>query len=103
VRIRARRKTVNRDHQSLSLKLLFLLTVTAAVFLLYSTRVAAQTPPPPPSSHRVVSGDTLWGIASDLGSGRDPRAVISEILLLNDLDSVDIKPGQVLLLPTSGG
>jgi LysM repeat protein len=51
----------------------------------------------------VVSGDTLWGIASDLGSGRDPRAVISEIQLLNDLDSVDIKPGQVLLLPTSGG
>jgi LysM repeat protein len=102
VRIRARRKTVNRDHQSLSLKLLFLLTVTAAVFLLYSTRVAAQTPPPPPSFHRVVSGDTLWGIASDLETGRDPRAVISEIRLLNDLDSVDIKPGQVLLLPTSG-
>ncbi|HKZ21504.1 MAG TPA: LysM peptidoglycan-binding domain-containing protein [Acidimicrobiia bacterium] len=94
---------MNRDHQSLSLKLLFLLTVTAAVFLLYSTRVAAQTPPLPPSFHRVVPGDTLWEIASDLETGRDPRAVISEIRVLNGLESVDIRPGQVLLLPTSGG
>lgn len=94
---------MNRGHQSLSLKLLFLLTVTAAVFLLYSTRVAAQTPPPPPTFHHVVSGETLWGIASHLETGRDTRAVISEIRELNDLDSVDIRPGQVLLLPPSSG
>lgn len=94
---------MNRGHQSLSLKLLFLLTVTAAVFLLYSTRVAAQTPPPPPTFHHVVSGETLWGIATDRQPGRDPRAVISEIRQLNGLDSVDIRPGQVLLLPTFGG
>ena len=94
---------MNRGHQSLSLKLLFLLTVTAAVFLLYSTRVAAQTPPPPPTFHQVVSGETLWAIASDLETGRDTRAVIAEIQQMNDLHSVDIRPGQVLLLPTSSG
>ena len=94
---------MNRGHQSLSLKLLFLLTVTAAVFLLYSTRVAAQTPPPSPTFHHVVSGETLWGIASDLETGRDTRAVIAEIQQMNDLHSVDIRPGQVLLLPTSSG
>jgi LysM repeat protein len=94
---------VNRGHQSLTLRLLFLLTVTAAVFLLYSTRVAAQTPPTPPIVHRVVAGDTLWGIATALETGRDPRAVISEIVRLNELSNVDLSPGQVLFLsPPSG-
>ena len=93
---------MNRGHQSLSLKLLFLLTVTAAVFLLYSTRVGAQTPPLPPTYHHVVAGETLWEIASDLETGRDPRAVISEIQRLNDLNTVDIRPGQVLVLPLPG-
>jgi LysM repeat protein len=94
---------VNRGHQLLSLKLLFLLTVTAAVFLLYSTRVAAQTPEPPPALHQVVAGQTLWEIASDLETGRDLRAVIAEIQSLNNLATADIRPGQVLVLPTPSG
>ncbi|MGH8959036.1 MAG: LysM peptidoglycan-binding domain-containing protein [Acidimicrobiia bacterium] len=92
---------MNRGHQLLSLRLLFLLTVTVAVFLLYSTRVAAQTPPPPPAFHQVVAGETLWEIASDLDTGRDLRAVISEIQHLNDLVTVNIRPGQVLVLPAA--
>jgi LysM repeat protein len=94
---------VNRGHQLLSLKLLFLLTVTVTVFLLYSTRVAAQTPLPAPVLHRVVSGETLWEIASALETGGDLRGVIAEIQLLNDLATADIQPGQVLVLPTPGG
>lgn len=92
---------MNRGHQLLSLRLLFLLTVTVAVFLLYSTRVAAQTPPPPPAFHQVVAGETLWEIASDLDTGRDLRAVISEIQHLNDLVTVNIRPGQDLVLPAA--
>ena len=94
---------MNRGHQLLSLKLLFLLTVTAAVFLLYSTRVAAQTPELPPVLHQVVAGQTLWEIASDLETGRDLRAVIAEIQSLNNLATADIRPGQVLVLPTPSG
>ena len=94
---------MNRGHQLLSLKLLFLLTVTAAVFLLYSTRVAAQTPVPPPARHHVVAGETLWEIASNLETGRDLRGVIAEIQFLNDLTTADIRPGQVLVLPTPSG
>ncbi len=91
-----------KGHQLPSLRLLILLTVTAAVFLLISTRVAAQTPAPTSSSHRVVSGERLWEIASDLETGRDLRAVISEIQHLNDLDTSDLRPGQVLVLPPPG-
>lgn len=94
---------MNQGHQSLSLRLLILLTATAAVFLLISTRVDARTPESAPALYQVVAGDTLWGIASDLETGRDLRQVISEIKSLNRLETVDIRPGQTLLLPVAGG
>lgn len=92
---------MNQGHQSLSLRLLFLLTATIAIFLLISTRVAASTPEPPPDTHRVIAGDTLWGIAVDLETGRDPRAVVDQIQELNSLSNADLQIGQILLLPSS--
>ena len=93
---------MNRGHQLLSLRLLILLTVTAAIFLLISTGVDARIPEPVPQVHRVVAGDTLWEIASDLGTGTDLRRVISEIQELNGLRTANIHPGQLLVLPSSG-
>jgi LysM repeat protein len=51
------------------------------------------------SSVVVQAGDTLWSIASSLNTDEDVRAVIDEIQRLNDLDGVDLVPGQVLQLP----
>ena len=47
----------------------------------------------------VQSGDTLWSIASSLGDDTGVRAQIDEIQRINGLESADLVPGQVLLLP----
>lgn len=46
---------------------------------------------------QVQSGDTLWTIAKAYGNpGTDPRKTIYEICEINQLDTKDIYPGQVL-------
>ena len=50
-----------------------------------------------------MAGETLWEIASDLETGKDLRGVIAEIQFLNGLATADIRPGQVLVLPTPSG
>jgi nucleoid-associated protein YgaU len=47
----------------------------------------------------VEPGDTLWSIAGAVAEGRDVRDVIVDIRQLNGLDTAQITPGQVLLLP----
>ena len=48
----------------------------------------------------VVSGDTVWDIASSLNSGKDTREVVYDIYRLNNMSSTrSIYPGQVLELP----
>lgn len=47
----------------------------------------------------VIAGDSLWELASEYAPGSDPRDWIAEVVLLNDLDSVEIQPGQRLALP----
>jgi nucleoid-associated protein YgaU len=47
----------------------------------------------------VQPGDTLWSIALDAAPDEDPRAVVEEIVDLNDLEGVGVAPGQVLELP----
>lgn len=87
--------------QSLSLRLLILLMATVAIFLLISNRVEAGVPTREPVPHRVVAGDSLWDLASELRLHRDIRAVINEIETLNGLSSSVIRPGQMLLLPAA--
>jgi LysM repeat protein len=84
----------------LSLRLLILLMATVAVFLLVSDRVEASVPATPPTPHRVLQGETLWGLAAQIESEVDVRALVSEIQRLNSLDGSTIHPGQILLLPT---
>jgi LysM repeat protein len=50
--------------------------------------------------HRVVTGDTLWDIASaHTEPGDDVRRTVYEIRQVNGLKSPDIIPGQVLRIP----
>lgn len=48
---------------------------------------------------QVAPGDTLWGIASDLATDGDVRAVMSEIERLNALESTGLSAGQKLRVP----
>jgi LysM repeat protein len=92
---------VSHRHQSLSLRLLFLLTAMGTILLLLSGQVAASTPEVPPTSYRVVSGDTLWEIASGIATPEeDIREVIAIIKELNSLGTSSIRAGQTLLLPS---
>lgn len=47
----------------------------------------------------VQAGDSLWSLADTHAPDADPRDWIAEVVLLNALSSVDLKPGQQIALP----
>ena len=47
----------------------------------------------------VAPGDTVWSLATRLAGGGDVRALVSEIIEVNTLDSVDVATGQKLRIP----
>jgi hypothetical protein len=49
--------------------------------------------------HTVLAGDTLWGIASIIDPGADPRDVVTQIMTLNGLTNASVSPGQQLAIP----
>jgi LysM repeat protein len=49
----------------------------------------------------VQPGQTLWGIASQVDPGADPRVIIPQIVDMNSLSSTAINVGQVLWVPRS--
>jgi nucleoid-associated protein YgaU len=50
----------------------------------------------------IEAGDTVWALARSIDSAADPRAMVDTIVELNGLRSgADIRPGDVLLVPTS--
>jgi nucleoid-associated protein YgaU len=65
----------------------------------WRTVATAQVDGPSTVAVTVQSGDTLWGIASAVDPGADPRALIAEIRELNGLAQSGLTPGQVLQVP----
>ncbi len=49
----------------------------------------------------VTPGETLWGIATAVDPGADPRIVIPQIVELNSLRSTEVSAGEVLWVPKS--
>jgi hypothetical protein len=49
--------------------------------------------------HVVLPGETLWGIASELAPGADPRDTITSIVEFNALQSSAVHAGQDLAIP----
>lgn len=58
---------------------------------------------PAPASYAmtvtVLQGDSLWSLAAKADPTRDPRDVVSDIVVLNDLHGGVIHPGQKLFVP----
>ncbi|WP_336923123.1 LysM peptidoglycan-binding domain-containing protein [Aquipuribacter sp. SD81] len=48
----------------------------------------------------VDPGDTLWSLARDHAPDRDPRAVVHDVVRLNELASSTVLAGDRLLVPT---
>jgi LysM repeat protein len=47
----------------------------------------------------VAPGETVWSLANRLSGGSDVRSLVSEIILVNSLASVDLSAGQKLRIP----
>lgn len=47
----------------------------------------------------VNPGDTLWSLASQAPSEDDVREVMAQIVEINNLDSSQLEPGEVLYVP----
>jgi nucleoid-associated protein YgaU len=81
---------------------LVVLAVALMVVLLpgaWRAMATAQIEGPATVAVTVQPGDTLWGIASAIDPGSDPRSLIAEIRELNALTQSGLVPGQVLVVP----
>lgn len=50
--------------------------------------------------HRVVPGDTLWGLAVEVSMGGDPRESVDRIMRVNSMRTPVLQVGETVLLPT---
>jgi len=78
-----------------------LVAFAIGVFVTAAGSVATQHPgtPEPTRIVQVGSGDTLWGLASDLADDGDVAAMMEEIKQLNALESSELQAGQRLVVP----
>ncbi len=60
---------------------------------------AVQERPTPTVDYQVRPGDTLWGIVGAIDSEGDRRALVHELIELNELQSPALTPGQTLQIP----
>lgn len=88
-----------QNAKQLAVRLLILLLALGALFLLSGNRVEAGEPVVF-TEYVVTVGDTLWEIAATVTpAGESTRSTVYELRELNRLESSDLRPGQVLLLP----
>ena len=67
-------------------------------------QAGAQTSKAPVASTQFITvtvapGDTVWSLANRLAGGGDVRSLVSEIISVNSLASVDVATGQKLRIP----
>jgi Tfp pilus assembly protein FimV len=102
---RPRRSTVRLTRRGRVVVVVAALLVAFAigVFVTAAGSVATQSPgtPEPTRIVQVHSGETLWGIASELADDGDVRAMMEQIERLNALDSSVLQAGQRLVVPAA--
>ena len=68
--------------------------------LVSSATAEAPTPPAVVGVRSIAEGESLWTVAREVTEpGLDVRDTIAVIVSLNDLDSVDVRAGQQVLVP----
>ena len=50
----------------------------------------------------VSTGDSLWSLATEYAPERDPRAVVADIMELNNLSQATVPAGVQLYIPVAG-
>jgi hypothetical protein len=98
----APRSTVRLTHRGRVAVFLLALVLAFAIGVLVAAGSVATGVAGTPEPTRVVTvstGDTLWGIASDLADDGDVPAMMTQIERLNALDSGMLSAGQRLVVP----
>ncbi|QEK12164.1 LysM peptidoglycan-binding domain-containing protein [Crassaminicella thermophila] len=69
--------------------------------IFFKTNIAERTNKLKYIEIQIKYGDTIWELAKKFTpNDKDIRKTIYEISLINNLDSLDIYPGQVIKIPT---
>ena len=78
-----------------------LIAFAIGVFVTAAGSVATLEPGTPEATRlvQVGSGETLWGIASELAENGEVRAMMQRIERLNALDTTVLQAGQRLVVP----
>lgn len=94
-----RRATARRRGRLLVLSAIVALVVWGGAQVAVATGDASPTP----ETHVVQAGETLWEIVTVhyADSGRDIRALIAEVMAVNDLSDAALRPGQRITLPVA--
>lgn len=80
----------------ISISLIMIFTVTSLFTLVVNARVNQDTPM---ALDYVETGDTLWNMSEEYAGDMDIREYISKVIGINDLNSSNIKPGELLYFP----
>lgn len=75
------------------------LPILAASVFLATPRAQAGADTGEVEYYTVLSGESLWEIAESISPERDPREVIDILREANSLDSLDVVPGERLIVP----
>ena len=79
---------------------LVVLSLAIVLGSLVSAKAGAGTEAGPSSTVTVAPGETIWSLATRMtASGGDTRGLVSEILEVNSLTSVDVEAGQKIRIP----
>ncbi len=94
-----KRKNIRKN--MINIAVLFLIILTSTTFKIYSLGQKNKASQESYSYYTIMSGDTLWDISTKYKNPKDdPRDFIEKIVELNQLTSLNIVPGQRLLIPT---
>ena len=92
---------LTRRGQLVVVAVALLIAFAVGVFVTAAGSVATLEPGTPEATRivQVGSGETLWGLASELSEDGDVRAMMQRIERLNALDSTVLQAGQRLVVP----
>ena len=100
----ARPSTITLNRRGRLARTCVVLSLAIVLGSLVSAKAGAgtDTNPHPATSFITVTvapGETIWSLASHLSGGSDVRSLVSEIITVNSLSSVDLAAGQKLRIP----
>ena len=80
----------------ISVSLIMIISLTSIFTLVVSARESSDITMVP---EYVDAGDTIWDLSINYSGEMDIRDYISEVMDINDLQSANIKPGDLIYFP----